>query len=284
VGGISVGLAAGAHRVTSSIRNFREAPEQSNQSDLAWLAGRPEDEISGAARELKSMQDELRTALWRNARLAAVGTSVAKLAHDLRNILSTAVLVADRLQTIPDPAVQRATRTLIPAIDRAAQLVTRTVDFAREGPPPINRTAVTLAELIEEAILLVTPDDSKVTIDNLVPPSLVLPLDRAQIFRVLVNLLRNAAEAGAHNIRVTTSSQGGVTRMRVADDGPGLPLRILDNLFKPFTSSSRHGSTGLGLAIARDLIRAHGGELTLEQTGPRGTVFGMDLAVSDTQI
>ncbi|WP_297372310.1 HAMP domain-containing sensor histidine kinase [Acidocella sp.] len=270
--------------ITSSIRNFREAPEQANQSDLAWLATRPEDDISSAARELKTMQDELRTALWRNARLAAVGTSVAKLAHDLRNILSTAVMVADRLQSIPDPAVQRATRTLIPAVDRAAQLVTRTVEFAREGPPPITRTAVTLAELIDEAILVVQPYEAAVHIENLVPTSLVLPLDRAQIFRVLVNLLRNAVDAGAHNIAISTIIQGGLTRMRVADDGPGLPLRVLDNLFKPFTGTSRHGGTGLGLAIARDIIRAHGGELTLEQTSPRGTIFGMDLAISDTQL
>ncbi len=270
--------------ITSSIRNFREAPEQANQSDLAWLAERPEDDISSAARELKTMQDELRTALWRNARLAAVGTSVAKLAHDLRNILSTAVMVADRLQSIPHPAVQRATRTLIPAVDRAAQLVTRTVEFAREGPPPVNRTAVTLAELIDEAILVVQPDETAIHIKNLVPASLVLPLDRAQIFRVLANLLRNAVDAGAHHITVSAQTQNGVTRMHVADDGPGLPMSVLDNLFKPFTGTSRHGGSGLGLAIARDIIRAHGGDLVLEQTGPRGTVFGMDLAISDTQL
>ncbi|HYP64154.1 MAG TPA: sensor histidine kinase, partial [Acidocella sp.] len=117
--------------ITTSIINFREDPEQDEASDLAWLAARPEDDISTAARELKIMQEEMRAALWRNARLAAVGTSVAKISHDLRNILSTALLVADRLQSVNDPTVQRATRTFIPAVERAAQLVTRTVDFAR---------------------------------------------------------------------------------------------------------------------------------------------------------
>ena len=111
----------------------------------------------------------------------------------------------------------------------------------------------------------------------------MLALDRAQIYRVLVNLMRNAAEAGVKTIRLTTDRQGAMTRLRVSDDGPGLPLRVQDNLFKPFTSSGRYGGTGLGLAIARDLIRAHGGDLVLEQTGPRGTVFCMDLAVSETQ-
>ena len=110
----------------------------------------------------------------------------------------------------------------------------------------------------------------------------MLPLDRAQIYRVLVNLMKNAAEAGAKSIRLTTERDGAVTQLRVTDDGPGLPLRVQDNLFKPFTSSGRYGGTGLGLAIARDLIRAHGGDLILEQTGPRGTVFCMDLSASDT--
>jgi len=268
--------------ITTSIINFREDPEQDEASDLAWLAARPEDDISTAARELKIMQDEMRAALWRNARLAAVGTSVAKISHDLRNILSTALLVADRLHTIDDPAVQRAARTFIPAVERAAQLVTRTVDFAREGPPPITRTAVELNDLTEEAISVVRPLDPDVRFINDVPEDLVLPLDRAQIYRVLVNLMKNAAEAGARTIRMVTDREGQVTYMRVSDDGPGLPLRVQDNLFKPFTSSGRYGGTGLGLAIARDLIRAHGGDLVLQETGPRGTIFCMDLSGSDT--
>lgn len=268
--------------ITTSIINFREDPEQDEASDLAWLAARPEDDISTAARELKIMQDEMRAALWRNARLAAVGTAVAKISHDLRNILATALLVADRLQTVDDPTVQRATRTFIPAVERAAQLVTRTVDFAREGPPPITRTAVELNDVTEEAISVVRPLNPDVRFINEIPEELVLPLDRPQIYRVLVNLMKNAAEAGAKSIRLTTERDGAVTQLRVTDDGPGLPLRVQDNLFKPFTSSGRYGGTGLGLAIARDLIRAHGGDLILEQTGPRGTVFCMDLSASDT--
>lgn len=270
--------------ITTSIIHFREDPEQESASDLAWLANRPEDEISGAARELKAMQDEMRAALWRNARLAAVGTSVAKISHDLRNILSSALLVVDRLESINDPTVQRASRTLVSAVERATQLVSRTVDFAREGPPPVVRSAVMLHDLVEEAALVVAPVSGGVAIHNEAPETLILSLDRGQIYRVLVNLMRNAAEAGCKTITVTTESRGGVTRMRVADDGPGLPLRVQDRLFQPFTSSGRYGGTGLGLAIARDLIRAHGGDLVLEETGPRGTVFGMDLAISETQI
>jgi signal transduction histidine kinase len=160
-------------------------------------------------------------------------------------------------------------------------LVSRTVDFAREGPPAITRTAVYLSELVDEAALVVRPDDDGVTVENLVPGGLVLPLDRAQLYRVLVNLMRNAAEAGADLITLSVETGNGVTRMTVSDNGPGLPLLVQGNLFKPFTGSGRQGGTGLGLAIARDLIRAHGGDLMLAQTGPRGTAFVMELATSE---
>ncbi len=263
--------------LTASIVGFRHDPEGDGETALAWLASRREDEIAIAARELKMMQEEMRAALWRNARLAAVGTAVAKISHDLRNILSSALLVADRLQETDDPTIKRAARTLIPAVERAAQLVSRTVDFAREGPPAITRSAVALHELIDEALLVVRPDENDVTIENNVPGRLTLALDRAQIYRVLVNLMRNAVEAGADRITISVMGENGTTRLKISDNGPGLPPRVQENLFKPFTGSGRHGGTGLGLTIARDLVRAHGGELLLAQTGPDGTDFVMEL-------
>ena len=100
---------------------------------------------------------------------------------------------------------------------------------------------------------MVRPLNPDVRFMNQVPEELVLPLDRAQIYRVLVNLMKNAAEAGAKTIGSATERESAMTQLRVTDDGPGLPLRVQDNLFKPFTSSGRYGGTGLGLAIARDL-------------------------------
>ncbi len=267
--------------LTTSIIHFREAPEQLQNTGLDWLASRPKDDISTAARELQTMQDELRAALWRNARLAAVGTAVAKIAHDLRNILSSALLVADRLQDVDDPVVQRATRTLIPSVERATQLVSSTVDFAREGRTQLKRSPVHVRALIDEAAETLLPEDKSWAIENLVPDELELPLDRDQLHRVISNLVRNAAEAGATLISLSTENHNGQTRLRVADNGPGLPEKAKANLFKPFTGSVRSGGTGLGLAIARDLIRAHGGDLVLERTGPEGTVFCMDLTAHE---
>ena len=267
--------------LTTSIIHFREAPEETRNTGLDWLATRPTDDISTAARELKTMQEELRAALWRNARLAAVGTAVAKIAHDLRNILSSALLVADRLQDVEDPVVKRATRTLIPSVERATQLVASTVDFAREGPPPVKRALVRVRELADEVAETLMPADESWRIENLVPETLALPLDRDHLYRVLANLIRNAAEAGATLISLSTETGKGHAKLRVADNGPGLPAKAQANLFKPFTGSVRNGGTGLGLTIARDLIRAHGGDLVLERTGPQGTVFCMELAADE---
>jgi signal transduction histidine kinase len=264
--------------MTASIVGFRQDPEQASLDDLSWLSRRRDDEISEAARELVMMQDELRAALWRNARLAAVGTAVAKISHDLRNILTSALLVSDRLQETDDPLVKRAADTLIGAVERAAELVSRTVDFAREGPPAITREPMGLRELVDEVAAVIRPMDSTLLIQNQVPDELVLLLDRTQIYRVLVNLLRNSAEASATKITIRTEGDNGLTRLVIADNGPGLPKKVQENLFRPFTGSGRRGGTGLGLAIARDLIRAHGGDLLLRSTGPAGTEFVMGLA------
>ncbi|MDE8348667.1 MAG: HAMP domain-containing sensor histidine kinase [Acidocella sp.] len=270
--------------LTASIVGFREDPARGGSANLKWLSGRPNDEVAEAARELAAMQDELRAALWRNARLAAVGTAVAKISHDLRNILTSALLVADRLQETADPVVKQAANTLITAVERAAELVSRTVDFAREGPPTITVSPVVLRDLADEAASAVRSSHPYVVIDNLVPGSLILPIDRTQIYRVLVNLLRNAAEATASRITLSIQAENGSIRLAVADNGPGLPKKVQERLFQPFTGTGRRGGTGLGLAIARDLIRAHGGDLTLRSTGPEGTVFVMGLAVTEEPV
>jgi len=215
--------------------------------------------------------------LWRNARLAALGTAVAKISHDLRNILTSALLVADRLHRHDDPMVRQAANTLIPAMERAVELVSRTVDFAQEGAPALTLSAVSLHALVSEVADMLRATDGSVTIDNLLPETLVLGLDRNQGYRALVNLLRNAVEAGARRISVRLEAENGMSLVVIADNGPGLPSQVIANLFRPFTSVGRNGGTGLGLAIARDLIRAHGGDLVLRRSGPEGTEFAMSL-------
>jgi signal transduction histidine kinase len=263
------------HRITGSIAAFRADPERMTPLDPDRLSMR-NDEITVAGRELAAMQHELRAALWRNARLAALGTVVAKVSHDLRGILTPAMLTAERLQANPDPKVQRAGEMLAQAVDRATDLVRRTLDYAREGPPPLVLAPVELARLVDEAATTARPGGGNLHLENAVDPDVVVNADRNHLFRVLINLLRNSAEAGARNVRVSAHRAGPIV-LDIGDDGPGLPEEVRADLFRPFAGSVRRGGTGLGMAIARDLMVAHGGTIELLETGADGTVFRLTL-------
>jgi len=270
-------------RITGSITAFRADPEHTTPLDPHDVTVLARDEISVAGEELAAMQHELRAALWRNARLAALGTVVAKVSHDLRGILTPALLSAERLQLNADPRVQRAGEILVQAIDRAADLVRRTLDYAREGPPPLELAPVALAPLVSEAAETARPLGSVLRLTNDVDPSILVRADRIQLFRVLTNLLRNAAEAGARTVRISAHHYNPTIAIEVTDDGPGLPEKVRTDLFRPFAGSTRRGGTGLGLAIARDLMVAHGGDIELVATGAAGTTFRLILRTVDSE-
>jgi len=266
-------------RITGSIAAFRADPEHTtplNPSDVTIL---PDDEMAVAGRELAAMQHELRTALWRNARLAGLGTVVAKVSHDLRGILTPALLSAERLQIHADPRVRRAGEVLAQAVDRAADLVRRTLEYAREGPPPLQFAPVALAPLVNEAAETARPLRESLRVNNAIDAAIQVRADRMELFRVLANLLRNAAEAGARTVRISAQHAGTALAIDIADDGPGLPEPVRAELFRPF--AGRRDGTGLGLAIARDLMVAHGGEIALVETGDTGTTFRLTLRLVD---
>ncbi len=253
-------------RITGSIAAFRADPERTTPLDPSDVTVLAHDEISVAGQELAAMQHELRSALWRNARLAALGTVVAKVSHDLRGILTPALLSAERLQLNADPRVQRAGEILVQAVERAADLVRRTLDYAREGPPPLDFAPVALAPLVSEAAETARPPGSALRLHNIVNSTIVVRADRIQLFRVLSNLMRNAAEAGARSVRISAHHDNPTLAIEISDDGPGLPEPVRSDLFRPFAGSTRRGGTGLGLAIARDLMVAHGGDIELLAT------------------
>jgi len=261
-------------RITASMMNFREDPEDASRM---IAAGARRDEIGVAERELAVLQRTVRQALEQRARLAALGTAVTKINHDLRNILATARLVTDGLAASAAPEVRRVAPRLFDAIDRAVALCTRTLDFSREGTPPLVPRRFPLASLIDEVAPDLGLSEEGMAIECAIPPDLMIEADRDQLYRVLLNLARNAVEAGARRLRFAASRENGVIAIDITDDGPGLPPKAQDNLFRPFFGSARPGGRGLGLAIARELTRAHGGELTLVSTTGSGTVFRLTL-------
>jgi signal transduction histidine kinase len=264
-------------RITASMTAFREDPEDASRR---IAPSRRRDEIGGAERELAMLQETVRQALGQRARLAALGTAVTKINHDLRAILATARLVSDGLADSPTPEVRRVAPRLFEAIDRAVALCTRTLDFSREGAPPFTPTRFPLAPLIEEIAPALAQGNGQLAIEPVVPPGLAVRADRDQLYRVLLNLAQNAVEAGAQHLRLSAATADGKVAIEVADDGHGLPPRAQENLFRPFFGSARPGGTGLGLAIARELMRAQGGDISLIETTGDGTVFRLTLPVT----
>lgn len=268
-------------RLTQSLVGFQRDPE--NAATDVWVTRR-RDEIGVAQRELRRMQEEVRQSLRRQARLAAVGGAVSKINHDLRNMLSTAAVLTDRLALARDPEVQRLAQPLIAALDRAINLCTQTLAFARADTARLQPTRFALRPLIEEvAADLLIRSEGRIAWRNAVPESLIVEADRDALFRVLFNLVKNAGEAmttasappAARAAEIVVRAEAAAERLtiEVIDNGPGLSQAAQEHLFEAFSGAGRSGGTGLGLVIARDLVRSHGGELRLARTGSDGTVF-----------
>ena len=106
-----------------------------------------------------------------------------------------------------------------------------------------------------------------------------------------MNLMRNARQAIEQqtdrqtpgSVQVSLFEEDGVSVIRLADNGPGVSERARERLFQPFAGSTRQGGAGLGLAIAHELAQGHGGDLTLAETGPQGTVFELRLPGAPTR-
>ena len=134
-------------KVTSSMIEFRKAPEAA--AIISPDGGR--DEISEAQVELAAMQTELRTSLKQKTRLAGLGEAVAKINHDLRNILAAAQILTDRLETSADPMVARVAPKLLRSLDRATALCERTLEFGRAEELEPERRRVSVAFVLRRS-------------------------------------------------------------------------------------------------------------------------------------
>ena len=180
-------------RLTRNMMAFAQDPE--NRSRIIEPSQR-KDEIGLAERQLHDMQSELAAMLQQKSRLAALGLAVAKVSHDLRNMLSSAHVISDRLAMAEDPTVKRFAPKLIISLDRAISFLTETLKFGRAEEAPPMRERLPLKDIAEEVIdTAVLQASSRVVLFNHVPPGLLVDADREHLNRVLTNLLRNAIQA-----------------------------------------------------------------------------------------
>jgi signal transduction histidine kinase len=273
-------------RLTNNITEFGADPE--NASRIIVPSGDTH-EIGRAEEALATMQDTLVRELTQKKHLAALGLAVAKINHDLRNMLSSAQLLSDRLANVTDPLAQRLAPKLVATLDRAIRFCQATLTYGRatdEAPKP---RLVDLRTTVAEAAEAVCLGGGRVMIVNEISDGFALWADPEHLFRVMMNLLRNGVEAleragpsSGRPAQITVSAfmrEDALAILEVADTGPGVPPSVRAQLFTPFSSSSRPGGSGLGLAIAADLVRAHGGsiELVPEEDEGAGARFRITL-------
>ena len=254
-------------RLTWNIVRFSERPEDPTR--IIVPSGR-RDEIGTAERELSAMQAELAGTLNQKSRLAALGLAVSKISHDLRNMLSSAQLLSDRLSTVKDERVQQLVPKLLASLDRAIRLCARTLDFGQAQEMPPRRKLFPLAPLVAEVgDALDLPRTERIEWKVDIDAEIKVDADRDQLYRVLSNLCRNAVQAlesegdRGGEIVIAAWREGSVTVIEVRDSGPGVAERARAHLFEAFQSVARKGGTGLGLAIAAELVAAHGGQIAL---------------------
>ena len=199
--------------------------------------------------------------------------AVARINHDLRNILSAAQLISDRLATIPDPLAQRLAPRLVATLDRAIQFCQSTLTYGASRELPPSRRRFDLSELVSQVVEAGTAEHDVAIDYNIdIPPRFCVYADPDHMLRVLENLSRNAAQAlmakGATDgrpkaIRFAAIRTDGLALVEISDTGPGFPADQSERIFEPFHKSTSDAGAGLGLAIAADLVTRNGGAITL---------------------
>jgi signal transduction histidine kinase len=270
-------------RLTANLVGFHQNPESSASIITPSRRG---DEIGVAERELSDMQRDLVSMLHQKSRLAALGLAVSKINHDLRNLLASSQLMSDQLASVPDPRVQRFAPKLMRSLERAIALCQSTLSYGRAQEAAPDRRMVQVEPIVNEvreSAGLGSQAASHASIGwiNAIERGLTIDADPDQLFRVLLNLVRNARQAlesqpktdvATQQIRVTGRREGTVAVIEVSDTGPGVPPKARNHLFEAFQASDRAGGSGLGLAIAAELVRAHGGDIHLVE-GTIGATF-----------
>lgn len=286
-----------------AVRRMMVMPIRRVVAHMKEYAGAPEDarfiihpsnkvrELHDAELALQSLQTQLTGALRQKDRLAQLGGAVAKVSHDLRNILTTAQLFADTMERSEDPRVKRSAPKLVNSISRAVNLCEATLAFGKAEEPAPRLGHHNLHALVNDVFdserLACT--ECQIEFLNEVPSATMIRCDYEQLLRVVGNLVRNARQAlSATNtpgqIAISATESDSHWLIDITDTGPGLPPKAKENLFQAFQGSFKKGGTGLGLVISAELVRGHGGELTLLRSDDAGTVFRMSLPRGETEL
>jgi len=286
-GAMSAMIMRPVQQLAEDMTAFREDPERRR---LIRSRSKRLDEIGQLQREFTDVKQSLRAAFHQRERLAGLGLAVAKINHDLRNVLSSALLISDRLSMNSEKNISDMGERLTRTVERGISLTEDVLAYSRAetADPQIQDTRI--AFIIGEAAADVIGQFPGTKFRNTVPTDLMVRTDPDHAYRIFHNLFRNAAEAmiesksSQQRLLVGADVQDGLAELRISDTGPGLPARARDNLFQAFSGAQAHSanskSTGLGLSISKELAKAQGGDLNLMSSDETGTRFILTLPLT----
>jgi len=246
--------------------------------------------FTGFVRDLTERQErerrlsEMQSELIHVARLNELGQMAAAIAHEVNQPLTAMTMYLNGIRRLiaagNGAAAQDAMERVVAQADRARQIIQRLRELVRRGEA--QRRMEPLPRLIEEAVALAlvgSGQDLKLAI-AVAEDALEAEIDKVQIQQVLLNLIRNAAEAMAHlrerRLDISVIRDGEMVEFSVADTGPGLAEQVRERLFQPFVTTKSSGM-GVGLSVCRTIVEAHGGTIRAEATPGGGTVFRFTL-------
>ena len=248
-----------------------------------------DDEIGELAHTFEDMVAAIRKAraeLVQAERLATIGKMAAHITHEVRNPLSSIGLNLEMLEEELVGAGAES-KQLLSAIkkevDRLSSISEGYLSAVRE--PKLQLASENVDDLVRECHAFVQPELERAGVDSRVEvngESTTAMVDEAQLRQALVNLVRNAREAMPKGGEVVLRVQGGDGDVHICidDNGPGIPDDVRASIFDPFYTTKRHG-TGLGLAVTRSIIQAHGGDLTCLPRDGGGTRFQISLPLAE---
>ena len=229
--------------------------------------------------------EETQRQLFQSEKLAALGKLSAGIAHEIRNPLtSIKILIHSLVDEMATPASREKDLAVIETeIEQVNKIIKQFLDFARPRPPSLE--PIDVRKVLEETLALIVyeMEAQEVSLEREYAPGLPpVPMDREQMKQVFLNLLLNAIQAMEQGgkLKVATAlkhpvpgtNRGSFAKISFQDTGKGIPEDVKGKVFEPFYST-KEGGIGLGLSIAQRIVEEHGGEIGLESSPGKGTVF-----------
>jgi len=279
-----------ARRIVEPVKELdRAAAEVARQNYTYRVKVDSQDELGRLARTFNAMCASIRQArqeLIRQERISTIGRLSSSIVHDLRNPLAAVYGGAEMLvdSELTPPQVKRLAANIYRASRRIQELLQDLLNVSRGSAR--GAEICKLREVAEAGCdsLLTAADTQRVHLQVEIPEAIELPLERNRMERVFANLAANALEMmpDGGRILISASAAHGFVTVEVRDTGPGIAPEIRDNLFEPFVSAGKKSGLGLGLALARQTVLDHGGDMWAESEPGGGACFRLRLPMTQS--